>query len=276
VSDFDPHAVPIRNAATVMLVRDADDGPEVFVLKRTLSAVFAAGAYVFPGGAVDPEDGLPEVEDLCLGRTDAEASSLLGIPTGGLAYWVASVRECFEEAGVLLAVDADGDVVCFDESDGTLARYATYRDELNDRNHATKLLDIVRAEGLRLATQDMHYVSHWITPIGEQRRFDTRFFVTAAPAQQEPLHDDNETVDSLWVRPSVALEMVERKELMMIPPTVANVRYLAQFESVADLLADAAKMPPPQAIQPKLVYDANGKMIGVKMPGDPGFDDLPW
>lgn len=276
MSEFDPHAVPIRNAATVMLVRDGTDGVEVFVLKRTLNAAFAAGAYVFPGGAVDPEDGAPEVEDLCLGRTDAEASALLGIERGGLAYWVASVRECFEEAGVLLAVDADGDVIRFEESDGTLERFATHRDALNDRNNPTKLLDIVRAEALRLATQDMHYVSHWITPVGEARRFDTRFFVTATPPQQEPLHDDNELVDSLWVNPAAALQMVERRELMMIPPTVANIRYLARFATVADLLADAARMPPPEAIQPKLVYDDNGKLVGVKMPWEPGFDDLPW
>lgn len=272
MSEFDPYAVPIRNAATVMLVRDGASGVEVFMLKRTLNAVFAAGAYVFPGGAVDPEDGEPEVEDLCIGRTDAEASRLLGVPHGGLAYWVASVRECFEEAGVLLAAHADGTLVRFDEHDGSLQRFAGYRQAINNRQ--AKLLDIVRAEGLRLITSDMHYVSHWITPVGEARRFDTRFFVAKAPDAQEPLHDDNETVDSLWVNPAEALAMAERRELMMIPPTVANVRYLSRFATTAELLADAATITAPPAIQPRLVVQ-DGKVVGVKLPGEPGFEQLP-
>jgi 8-oxo-dGTP pyrophosphatase MutT (NUDIX family) len=267
---FDPAAVPVRDAATVMLVRDAAEGIEVFMLRRTLGAAFAAGAYVFPGGAVDPVDGTAEVEALCVGRTDADASALLGVARGGLAYWVASVRECFEEAGVLLAVHDDGTVVRFDEQGGSLARFAAHREALNGRR--TTLVDIVRAEGLRLATGDMHYVSHWITPVGEARRFDTRFFVTAAPAVQEPLHDDNETVASLWVAPGEALERAAAGELLMIPPTVANIGYLARFATVAELLADAATITAPPVIQPRLVTE-DGKVVAVLLPGDPGFDE---
>ncbi len=96
-----------RDAATVMLIRDVrdDDGTaiEVCMLRRNLTSEFVAGVYVFPGGSVDPDDRGPAVEELCRGRTDAEASAILGIGSGGLAFWVAALRECFEEAGVLLA-----------------------------------------------------------------------------------------------------------------------------------------------------------------------------
>ncbi len=76
-----------------------------------------------------------------------------------------------------------------------------------------RLIDLCADEGLRLAIDDIDYVSHWITPIGERRRFDTRFFVARAPQAQEPLHDDHETIASLWVRPADALARQERGEL---------------------------------------------------------------
>ena len=100
----DVEAVPLRPAATVMLIRDHPlDGLEVFLLQRTLKAAFASGMYVFPGGRVDDVDDEHVLEGLCDGRTDEEASALLGLERGGLAYWVAAIRDSFEEAGVLLA-----------------------------------------------------------------------------------------------------------------------------------------------------------------------------
>jgi 8-oxo-dGTP pyrophosphatase MutT (NUDIX family) len=102
--EFDPTTVPVKPAATVLLVRDADaGGVEVFMLRRTFNAAFASGMFVFPGGKVDDVDGVDEIAELCDGLTDSHASALLGIASGGLAYWVACIRECFEEAGVLLA-----------------------------------------------------------------------------------------------------------------------------------------------------------------------------
>ncbi|NDF84659.1 MAG: hypothetical protein EB144_06255, partial [Actinobacteria bacterium] len=93
----------LRPAATVMLIRDVADGFEVFMLQRTHSAAFAGGMYVFPGGRVDATDGAEALEPYCDGLNDHEASAILQIPNSGLAYWVAAIRECFEEAGVLLA-----------------------------------------------------------------------------------------------------------------------------------------------------------------------------
>src|SRR5438045_7172367 len=101
--------IAVRDAATVMLVRDAANGGgmEVFMLRRNLNSDFVGGAYVFPGGAVDEEDRHADLERVCQGLSDDAASVQLGIPSGGLAFWVAAVRECFEEAGVLLAVPDD-------------------------------------------------------------------------------------------------------------------------------------------------------------------------
>src|SRR6186997_3041575 len=111
VVSSDADAVPVRPAATVMLVRDVVDGKpgiEVFMLQRTARAAFGPGMYVFPGGRVDGVDGADEIAPFCHGLDDGAASAKLGIDAGGLAYWVAAVRECFEEAGVLLASPRGG------------------------------------------------------------------------------------------------------------------------------------------------------------------------
>ena len=102
-------AVVPQDAATVMLVRDEPAGMEVFMLRRNLNSDFIGGAYVFPGGKVDDADRTGDLSAVCDGRTDEDASDLLGVDCGGLAYWVAAIRECFEEAGVLLAFPVVGD-----------------------------------------------------------------------------------------------------------------------------------------------------------------------
>ncbi len=113
---LDAHAVPLSPAATVMLVRDGADGLEVFMLRRALGASFAGGVYVFPGGRVDAADHAAELEAICDDLDDRQASARLGLDRGGLAYWVAAIRECFEEAGVLLARPVDGDdAIRFDD-----------------------------------------------------------------------------------------------------------------------------------------------------------------
>jgi 8-oxo-dGTP pyrophosphatase MutT (NUDIX family) len=165
------HDVPIRPAATVMLLRDTVAGLEVFMLRRTNAAVFAGGMYVFPGGKVDPLDG-----------------------EGDEGFVVAAIRECYEECGVLLAVDAHGQMV--DDGHPALAhREAVY-------NGSVDVRALVADHGLRLATDQLVWMSHWITPKGEaSRRFDTRFYMAASPVGQSSHHDDSETVASMWVRP---------------------------------------------------------------------------
>jgi len=268
--EFDPTTVPVKPAATVLLVRDADaGGVEVFMLRRTFNAAFASGMFVFPGGKVDDVDGVDEIAELCDGLTDAHASSLLGIANGGLAYWVACIRECFEEAGVLLARhETTGDVVRFDD-DATAQRFEVERENIHDGSVA--LLDLCKREGLRLTTDDIHYVSHWITPMGEKRRFDTRFFIARAPQAQEPLHDDGETIESFWISPQEAIERAHERDLMLMPPTKANIEFLLPFKTADEVLVAAAQVGMPQTILPKLKIDSDGRVVGIAMPGDPEY-----
>ncbi len=267
-SRIDPSLVPVKPAATVMLVRDALDGApgiEVFMLRRTANAVFGAGMFVFPGGRVDGVDGADDIARFCHGLDDAAASRQLGIDHGGLAFWVAAIRECFEEAGVLLAARRDGAPLALRNED---------RHEIHDHDSSLSLVELCRRDDLVLDLSTTHYVDHWITPIGEQRRFDTRFFVTESPVDQEPLHDDKETVESLWVRPDEALRMQADGELTMMPPTMANLRFLEPHATTAAVLAAAALVENPPCVLPRIRRGPDGRITGVAMPGDTDYDDL--
>ena len=263
----------IRPAATVMLVRDAPvpsggTSLEVLMVRRNLRSDFVGGAYVFPGGAVDPLDGGPEAEALCAGRTDAGASALLGFDSGGLAYWVAVVRETFEEAGLLLARRAGGpDLLGGDP--GEEARFAAERVAVNEGSR--RFLDLCRQEGLRLSVGDIHYFAHWITPRGAPRRYDTRFFVAAAPPGQIAAHDAGETIAEVWISPHDALARHRAGEIEIIFPTIRNLQAIGRFATSAALLAaaeEASSAVP--AIEPRVVPDGNG--MRIVLPGDPGYD----
>ena len=244
--------VPVRDAATVVLARDSKDGLEVFMLRRNLKSVFVGGAYVFPGGAVDPEDRHAEVADVCAGRTDEQASARLGIREGGLAYWVAAVRECFEEAGVLLALREDQHLISF--ADPEIERRFAEHWRTIDKGER-RLTELCREESLRLATDRMHYFSHWITPIGAPRRYDTRFFVCAAPREQEPLHDDRETIASVWTTPSAALERYRAGEFEMILPTIKTLEAIGRFPTASSLIEAVSGFGEIPTILPRLGSD---------------------
>ena len=262
--------VPVSPAATVMLLRDGADGLEVFMLQRTLSAAFARGQYVFPGGRVDDADHGEDFEPICDGLDDAAASARLGLDHGGLAWYVAAIRECFEEAGVLLARPADDEhLVRFDDAD-VADRFNTARHAIH-AGHGT-LAQLCVLENLQLLPTRMHFVSHWLTPVGERRRFDTRFFVAEAPRSQTPLHDDEETIDSLWTRPAEALAKEQARELRMMPPTIASLRMLDEHGSVAEVIASVEAAGMPARIEPRLVLGDDGRLVGITVPGDDGFD----
>jgi 8-oxo-dGTP pyrophosphatase MutT (NUDIX family) len=207
--------VPIRDASTVMLVRDGEAGVEVFLMRRHLRAVFTAGAHVFPGGAVDDADHVDGVDP----------------------FVVAAIRECFEEAGALLAYDADGELADLAEPD-VGDRFAAHRLAVHagERN----LLDVLQEEGLRPAYDALHFFSRWITPPGAPRRYDTRFFVAAAPTNQTYVHDDVELIESGWFRPQDALDRFAAGEIELIRPTEMSLLSLADHETVADVLSSVA------------------------------------
>jgi 8-oxo-dGTP pyrophosphatase MutT (NUDIX family) len=243
-----------REAATVMLVRD-DPELQVFMLRRNLNADWVGGAYVFPGGAVDDGDRAPAVLARCRDRTDADASTRLGVSGGGLGYWVAGVRETFEEAGVLLARSAATGAPV----DPSSPALGTRRDELNQGRLTFEAF--LEAEDLLVDAAALHYFSHWITPEGNHRRYDTRFFVAAAPDGHAYLHDDAETVASIWIRPADALAAGDRGELDLIFPTRKSLESLSRFRHAHELLAAV------EAAGARVVREFGGTRVAL--PGDP-------
>ena len=237
--------------------------------RRNLNSAFVGGAYVFPGGAVDPADSGPEVEAICAGRSDADASGQLGIPRGGLAFWVATIRECFEEAGVLLAIDADDKVVSLAD-EATADRFADWRHAVNAGQKS--MVELCAAENLRLMTSHIYYFAHWITPEGPPRRYDTRFFVTAAPPEQRPVHDEGETIDTIWISPAEALRKQRDHELELIFPTIRNLDAISRFDTAADLLAAAAAIDEVAAMLPRIARNTDG--MRIFLPGDEGYEDI--
>jgi 8-oxo-dGTP pyrophosphatase MutT (NUDIX family) len=240
----DPLAKP-GLAATVVLLRDSDSGPEAFLLRRKLDASFMPGAFVFPGGMVDPSDA-----DLAPGQSSP-------------AFFVAAVRETFEEAGILLAVDAAGELA--DLSEGAEAWVEARRRVAADGRAFRRLLE---ARGLRLASDYVKPWSWWLTPVIERRRFDTRFFVARMPARQEPRHDGDETTTSRWMAVRKALDGYRDGALVMAPPTLATLIEMGDCEDVDAVLARA---PFDTALRfPFFGTDAEGRVV-ILMPGDADY-----
>ena len=234
MSPVDATNVPVRPAATVMLVRDSAAGLiEVLLLRRHPDIVFASGAHVFPGGAIDAADGTSAMASMVAGLDDPTASRLLDVSAGGLAYWIAAVRETFEEAGLLLAVTTDGSDPWLDAAQA--ARLHDARAEVDAGR--LSLAALCSQEGLRIDAGRLRSFGRWITPRGAPRRYDTRFFVAPAPPHPEVRVDDREAVEAEWVRPAAALERFGRGEIDLILPTERSLAALARHRSIADLFA---------------------------------------
>lgn len=230
-------AVPTRDGATVMLVRDGDHAErplEVLMLKRHPRTAFGS-VHVFPGGVVDPADHDLALDACCPGLSDADASAQLGVATGGRAFWVAAVREAFEEAGLLLARRADGEPVRFDRHPDVQARFDEHRRAVHAGTRTFP--SVLAAEDLVLCVDELRYVAHWITPEGEPKRFDTRFFLARAPDGQAFAHDDEELIDSEWVRPADALDRHRAGAFPMIGPTTVSLEDLSRHATCDELLA---------------------------------------
>jgi glyoxylase-like metal-dependent hydrolase (beta-lactamase superfamily II)/8-oxo-dGTP pyrophosphatase MutT (NUDIX family) len=251
-----------RPASTLILLRAAASGPEVMMLQRTQHAAFLGGAYVFPGGSLDPLDSDPRILKRALGLSEAQASARLGIPSGGLSYYVAAVRECLEEAGVFLLVDKDHSFLSPSRAE-SLAHL---------RN--SSFIDLLESEDLYIPAGALAYYAHWITAPGRSRRFDTRFFVALAPEGQEGSHDANETVHHMWVRPHEALERAARKEIELVFATQHALKDLGRFDDPAAAHAHAAALP---EIETNRACRATGRE-GEKLfrRGDPQYFEIHW
>ncbi len=230
--------VPVRPASSLVLVRDAAEGVQLFMLERTSEAVFAGGMHVFPGGRVDDTDHDPVYAALSVGPSAEQARAVAAIGEQALGYWIAAIRECFEEAGYLLAYDDSGALVDL-QDDARRRRFAEYRLALHAG--ALSLAELCRKERLRPAVDLMHFYHAWITPPGRPRRFDTRFFLALVPPTQQGVHDNMETVSSHWIAPAVAIARHTAGQFGLMGPTR---RQLEEFSSVptAAGLVDKARL----------------------------------
>lgn len=230
------HSAPAtpKVSSTTLIVRDGDAGLEVLMVKRSATARVLPGAYVFPGGAVDGQDASQAVANCCT-EDAAAANRRLAISGSALASLVAAIREAFEESGLLLHAGAELDTTALAH-----ARAAMARGEMD-------LVGLCSHLATRLDTAAVAPWSHWVTPIGYPRRFDTRFFIAPAPPGQAASIDGVETAEVAWLHPAAAIAGHQRGELAIEFPTLGNLRSLLPFACAADALAHART---PRRIEP--------------------------
>jgi 8-oxo-dGTP pyrophosphatase MutT (NUDIX family) len=250
-----------RPASTVLLLRDsvAAGGIEVFMMVRHHQIEFNSGALVFPGGSVDATDreiaGQPE---LYAGERGVDAEAL--------GFRIAAIRETFEESGILLARSKGADTLI----------EAVHAREIEAINRAalcegkTSFLDVVSGNGLVLALDALVPYAHWITPEGMPKRFDTWFFLAAAPPDQLGAHDGKESTDSIWLSPREALEGGDSGRFKLPFPTTRNLIRLGKQPAVAPALADARGMDI-VTVMPVMTRTADGGRQ-LRIPREAGYD----
>jgi 8-oxo-dGTP pyrophosphatase MutT (NUDIX family) len=260
------HIITPREAATVILVRTVNAGSwELFLARRHRRQTFMAGAFVFPGGQLEESDCGPEISSLILAADSFHPQELLQdnslTPDKARGFFVAAIRETFEEAGILLAGNSSRNFITFQQEEA-LARFAAHRRALNSGTNS--FADILRRENILLFPDALIPYSHWITPEGEGKRFDTRFLLAELPQGQETVSVNAELTEFLWVTPHNALRMHLAREIMLMPPTLKTVTELAQFASVDELCAAAKK---------RILYPILPQIFakGVKLPHDPEY-----
>jgi 8-oxo-dGTP pyrophosphatase MutT (NUDIX family) len=221
----------------------------VFLLRRHQAIAFMGGAHVFPGGGVEESDRDPVWLSLSDGLARATGRMPAEDPHVALPFHVAAARETFEEAGVLLARGVDGAFASFSSEESGLVkeRRAVSAD-------SRQLADLLVSRRWRLAVDALAYFAHWVTPPIETRRFDTRFFLAALPAGQEPAHDMGEAIDGLWLRPRDALDRCRDRTIALPPPTWTTLRWLEGFTDVEAAVTWARHKPVPRIVpkEPKV------------------------
>jgi 8-oxo-dGTP pyrophosphatase MutT (NUDIX family) len=220
-----------RLAATVILLRPAEPrGFEVFLTRRAEGMAVLGGMYCFPGGTLRNEDFSEAVLQRAAGMTPAQARTIIGAelpPRQALGLWIAAIRELYEEAGILLAVDSAGESV-------------VGKNILNSRSCAlgtpANFAAFLESQGLFCDLGALVHFSHWQTPSHVATRFDTHFFLACAPAHQCPLPASSEVAHSVWLTPDAALRQFDKHELPIIFPTFASLRILADYDSLESVL----------------------------------------
>lgn len=249
---------PVRQAATVMLLRDGAHGLEVFMLRRVSTMAFAPSMHVFPGGGVDRRDA---TDDLPWAGPDVDdwARTMDCPPDEVRALVAAAAREVFEETGVLLAGDDEGSdpVELLGGTDAAArARQALVGRELS-------FAELLGGAGLRLRSDLLGYRAHWITPEIEPRRYDTRFFVAEVPPGQEPDGETTEADRAEWVRPQDVLAAAEAGDARLMPPTIVCLEQLQAAGSVSRALGERPAIAP---VMPVLVDTGAGTVMRAELP----------
>ncbi len=265
MTDNQNDSEPLPAASVVLLRQREPIGFELYMLSRPMSSRFAGGALVFPGGAVEPSDSLPSVLALCSGLSPEGAHRVFvergsrppRSGTAAIAFWVAAIRELFEEVGVLLATDSSGRIVSMDRPE-TRERYDRYRAMLQAGQ--TTIEEFCRAEGLCLACDRLVYFSHWITPPGLwPKRYDTRFFLARLPEGQAPAVSGDELAGGIWLHPSQALEGMATGQFQIVFPTEKHLRRFLAFSTLGELLAFAETKAAPTVLPQ--VREHEGRLV---------------
>ena len=252
---------PARPAATILLLRDGDQGMEVFMVVRHQQIDFASGALVFPGGKLAAGDSDARVSRRCLGAEKLSPEHT--------ALRVGAIREAFEECGVLLAVAGTEQTPIGHERLAALGR--RYRQPL-DRGELG-IADLLESEDLYLDCGALLPFAHWITPGFMHKRFDTHFFLAVAPSEQVALHDGREAVDSVWIRPGDALHQASAGTRTLVPATRLNVEKLGRSTTVADALA-AARSAPIVTVEPRVMEGREGRWLSIPAEADYGTTEF--
>lgn len=249
-------AVP-HPSATIVLLREGRDGPEVLLLRRNRATGFVPGAYVFPGGRVDAADGQEALVRCWDGLTPDRATARLGLAPDAsppaIAYYGAALREAVEETGLLPAVVA---------ADGPLAAEVVSgaREALLGRG--VSFAAVLKDLGARLDGTAVEYIAHWVTPSVEPRRYDTRFFAARVAAESRAVYDRREMTDAVWLTPRAALDRYRCGRLPMIFPTIRTLEDLCDFATVEGLLLHYRTRAITQ-VQPTIVRTATGVALRV-------------
>jgi 8-oxo-dGTP pyrophosphatase MutT (NUDIX family) len=258
--------IVLKDAATVILIRASKSSDwEIFLAQRHHKQAFMAGAYVFPGGQLEDTDNDPQLENYIKTVDIFNPCRLLqdsSLPREkALGFFIAAIRETFEETGVLLGGKTTGNFVSFYD-ENVLKRFNDYRRKLNASQ--ITLAEIARKEKVLLFPDTLIPYSHWITPEFEKKRFNTRFFLAKLPPGQTPVADATELTESLWVTSSKALEMHRRKEIILMPPTLKTIEELTAFKDVEELFSAARK---------KIIHPILPQLTGnsLKLPHDPEY-----
>lgn len=240
----------IKPAATLVLLRDGPDGPELFMAERAGSMGFAAGAMVFPGGKVD-------ASDRALAANGTLAPGFAALDPDDAAARIAAIRETFEEAGVLLS--SGPAIASADRADWSTRLVA----------HEIDFAAMLTATGHRLDPTLLTPFARWRPPAGlERARFDTRFYLARMPAGEDAVHDGSESVTSHWIRPADALARADAGETAIIFPTRRNLERLALHDTIVALI-DAARATPVRLIEPWIEDRGGGHHLCI--PEDLGY-----